>query len=191
MNLKLGNTPADAGNSSQLAAAHRRSKKHPRRCGELGANRAALDETEETPPQMRGTPTADRRPARCTGNTPADAGNSSSDETAARRGWKHPRRCGELPRRSLKKSSASETPPQMRGTLKVVLHFSLGRGNTPADAGNSNLGQRRVWGCQKHPRRCGELLLCVRTSRVPSETPPQMRGTQQYIEFQPNQITIS
>ena len=51
------------------------------------------------------------------------------------------------------------------------------RGNTPADAGNSDGHRGSIHWSEKHPRRCGELARSASRMRTPVETPPQMRGT--------------
>ena len=186
-----GNTPADAGNSSCCFPPSPRSRKHPRRCGELGRLRHKLTDHLETPPQMRGTRRPEAEDPRRRGNTPADAGNSSPSLRSHFERRKHPRRCGELCGLMRSCLPKTETPPQMRGTLSVCAFFAVVRGNTPADAGNSVVLLVDKGVARKHPRRCGELGMPFSSVWCVSETPPQMRGTQQYIEFQPNQITIS
>ena len=100
-----GNTPADAGNSLECTKAGTTSKKHPRRCGELGSGKSWAVAQAETPPQMRGTPSGRRFEVDDCRNTPADAGNSSVIDLKMSIFWKHPRRCGELPRPQLASSS--------------------------------------------------------------------------------------
>ena len=185
------NTPADAGNSRSKAKSRAGRRKHPRRCGELPAAYAISVESAETPPQMRGTLFAASPLAKAPGNTPADAGNSLRRLRRSPCWRKHPRRCGELFRVSRGGAAIEETPPQMRGTPLPVARVTVAGGNTPADAGNSFVRGLRSPQPRKHPRRCGELHLVDLVAVELEETPPQMRGTQQYIEFQPNQITIS
>ena len=134
-----GNTPADAGNSLPLALQLYKARKHPRRCGELPTVLAVLENSSETPPQMRGTRDSCYSDLKWARNTPADAGNSDSYGPRRGRRRKHPRRCGELPSPSLSCMSWSETPPQMRGTLPNTMDKREGSGNTPADAGNSEM----------------------------------------------------
>ena len=114
---RVGNTPADAGNSSPTRASSTHIGKHPRRCGELSTSGMTSETISETPPQMRGTRQTRCRWTLVARNTPADAGNSGAP-------------AGD-------DFGFEETPPQMRGTPHQESDGHLRLGNTPADAGNS------------------------------------------------------
>ena len=126
---------------------------------------------------MRGTRGVGRSADDCPRNTPADAGNSQPRRSSATECRKHPRRCGELSMPSVDLTLCSETPPQMRGTLRMDATDVQEVGNTPADAGNSCRLRETSCRSRKHPRRCGELFTDPSSSRSGLETPPQMRGT--------------
>ena len=179
------NTPAHAGNISLRSLDQSWSWKHPRSCGEHGTGAGCQGIGSETPPLMRGTPRPLRPRHPIRGNTPAHAGNTPRGNL--RKLWrrKHPRSCGEhyvQPRSSV---TPLETPPLMRGTHDGQDRISSVVGNTPAHAGNTSPGARRLALVRKHPRSCGEHGGYLGACDPMPETPPLMRGTRHRLAGHP------
>ena len=71
------NTPAYAGKTGEIQKRMRKSRKHPRVCGEDCQQNLPGPLPEETPPRMRGRLDTFRRRARRIRNTPAYAGKTA------------------------------------------------------------------------------------------------------------------
>ena len=64
----------------------------------------------------------------------------------------------------------------MRGKAKIVVGEPLSVRITPAHAGKSSSIAASAFGCQDHPRPCGEKLRAPRPYRPRRGSPPPMRG---------------
>ena len=69
------------------------------------------------------------------------------------------------------------SPPLARGTAIFSPRQSNGAGITPACAGNSKRGEKRVETHRDHPRLRGEQRACGRIAGYAHGSPPLARGT--------------
>ena len=108
--------------------------------------------------------------------TPAYAGKSGYYSTAGSSGKDHPRVCGEKISVKFCCTSASGSPPRMRGKVAVSLVLILAAGITPAYAGNRLWWCRHSAGLRDHPRVCGEKENPLDVLHYYPGSPPRMRG---------------
>ena len=170
-------TPAYAGKRRSLTPRLRRSRDHPRVCGEKPKKRA-----ERVEPL---------------GITPAYAGKRNQPRTLPGCSWDHPRVCGEkfpaapiapnidriTPAYAGKRMARGGSryreqgsPPRMRGKDFFELHRLFAKRITPAYAGKSLFGAGSGQASQDHPRVCGEKTPPPRWKHSLSGSPPRMRG---------------
>ena len=64
----------------------------------------------------------------------------------------------------------------MRGKGVIVQNYCISSRITPAYAGKSLKRRMRQFGCQDHPRLCGEKRHLHRIRGIPPGSPPPMRG---------------
>ena len=88
--------------------------------------------------------------------TPAYAGKSASDISAASFKRDHPRLCGEKPQQEDTRKNQRGSPPPMRGKVFFFDPEHLRIGITPAYAGKSDLMGGFKMAQEDHPRLCGE-----------------------------------
>ena len=109
-----------------------------------------------SPPLARGTVCTATAQIPLAGITPACAGNSGCSAGVTPSRWDHPRLRGEqnvnFPRQQHKRGS----PPLARGTVSSSAACVVGTWITPACAGNSKRGEKRVETHRDHPRLRGE-----------------------------------
>ena len=135
--IGVGITPAGAGNRASSSNASAQLWDHPRRCGEQFRTGLIFPINMGSPPQVRGTaPLVSSSLVLC-GITPAGAGNRFNVHSSLNRVWDHPRRCGEQSLSPGGNPYARGSPPQVRGTVLVVVAYESFKGITPAGAGNS------------------------------------------------------
>ena len=149
-------TPAGAGNISASPASSSMRGAHPRRCGEHPSRIPVIRTSLGSPPQVRGTSGGGRDDARVDGLTPAGAGNISAPPLWLPRTPAHPRRCGEHGQALDGTLTVGGSPPQVRGTSRIVGWVYADHGLTPAGAGNIECSAVVIALSQAHPRRCGE-----------------------------------
>ena len=137
--VDVGNTPANAGKTCLLALASPSHGKHPRECGEDPAPPPPDITPLETPPRMRGRRNAAQQLKVGLRNTPANAGKTAGDRRLLVHARKHPRECGEDEHELLVDGTIAETPPRMRGRPAKELQVCGVAGNTPANAGKTQL----------------------------------------------------
>ena len=125
---------------------------------------------------MRGEQFLSRNTRNRAGITPAYAGRTVIQSLSVGPQQDHPRVCGENRRLLAPCRGCRGSPPRMRGEL-VISSPQVGEGRiTPAYAGRTGPGTRRVRSRWDHPRVCGENASVVST-RIPlSGSPPRMRG---------------
>ncbi len=151
------NTPARAGSRARPGASGRRSREHPRVCGEQSPPRCCSSRSRRehprvcgeqrhyvepfagglgTPPRVRGAASVWPGWLCRSGNTPACAGSRpvSCRTTGTRR--EHPRVCGEQQRGYGSLHRRRGTPPRVRGADVITVGRGMGIGNTPACAGS-------------------------------------------------------
>ena len=110
------------------------------------------------------------------GITPAHAGKSHGLPTAAQGGWDHPRMCGEKGNAARRCSSASGSPPRVRGKVQPAGSLHTLVGITPACAGKSSAKFLRRTSARDHPRMCGEKSVMEIIGTIAMGSPPRMRG---------------
>ena len=108
--------------------------------------------------------------------TPAGAGKTRKEKTAAFEKQDHPRRCGENRRRLICTKLDVGSPPQVRGKPPQS-RFSLPCcGITPAGAGKTGGFAAVPAPTTDHPRRCGENRKPEPHNPGTKGSPPQVRG---------------
>ena len=88
--------------------------------------------------------------------TPAYAGKRVVVGIVAILSRDHPRLCGEKVQTASGIAPMTGSPPPMRGKAVLQTTFSHRHRITPAYAGKSLKRRMRQFGCQDHPRLCGE-----------------------------------
>ena len=112
-------------------------KDHPRVCGEQVTTWAHICLHTGSPPRVRGTGSPPCTAQKSSRITPACAGNSYADALFAVGLRDHPRVCGEQVQVSSGTAGMKGSPPRVRGTAFMQNANQLGKGITPACAGNS------------------------------------------------------
>ena len=174
---RSGIIPAYAGSTWRGRLARRRTRDHPRVCGEhdqwgsltehrMGSSpRMRGAQGQKTgggsrpgsSPRMRGAPPPEPRqalPAR--GIIPAYAGSTWSRSAPTRGGWDHPRVCGEHFLHANRRASRQGSSPRMRGAPRHAPVASDAVGIIPAYAGSTAPSFLKVSQYRDHPRVCGE-----------------------------------
>ena len=129
---------------------------HPRLCGEKVKILQFLLKVRGSPPPMRGKVLGLRTSGLLPRITPAYAGKSASDISAASFKRDHPRLCGEKPQQEDTRKNQRGSPPPMRGKVFFFDPEHLRIGITPAYAGKSDLMGGFKMAQEDHPRLCGE-----------------------------------
>ena len=156
--MRIGITPAYAGNTGHPREVMTYPWDHPRVCGEHSSGSMPFSMPLGSPPRMRGTPVFLTIAKKRTGITPAYAGNTFRPRRDSNRPRDHPRVCGEhgifrpLSRRT------TGSPPRMRGTHAKQEILLRALGITPAYAGNTFHTPDRSHRQRDHPRVCGEHI---------------------------------
>ena len=132
-----GITPAGAGKTSFSYHVMRRSRDHPRRCGENSLLPSVRRCKSGSPPQVRGKQWYMRRVNDSTWITPAGAGKTLTTSFWVTSVEDHPRRCGENPTPETQLEKLAGSPPQVRGKPLVPLFASTDTRITPAGAGKT------------------------------------------------------
>ena len=110
------------------------------------------------------------------GITPAYAGKRSRGSNQPTASRDHPRVCGEKVICSSQVTTASGSPPRMRGKVAPDGALIAGRGITPAYAGKSRSLRTFRRGTWDHPRVCGEKAGSSHREYSLQGSPPRMRG---------------
>ena len=169
----------------------------PRVCGEKFTTVSALVNWWGSPPHMRGK-VAKASNGNCGhGITPPYAGKRHPGCRDIRRGWDHPRICGEKQRTLAVDNEPQGSPPHMRGKGKAAGLVREADRITPAYAGKRSstfrrcrrtrditpayAGKRLQRSCRTlphwdHPRICGEKFCSVCFADASVGSPPHMRG---------------
>ncbi|SCQ64065.1 Hypothetical protein PFR_JS9-2_2013 [Propionibacterium freudenreichii] len=169
-------TPAYAGRTVCLPVRAIRRADHPRVCGEnitefgLGVGRSG------SPPRMRGEPPPRDRRSCPIGITPAYAGRTQPQESAAAACTDHPRVCGENEGWRWWGLRYLGSPPRMRGERLPRSDSAFPEGITPAYAGRTLAEHPPEGRSPDHPRVCGENPEVKECTAVLIGSPPRMRG---------------
>ena len=125
---------------------------------------------------MRGKAQQGGRAKKKTWITPAYAGKSTTHPRAGTSLWDHPRVCGEKPSSAVTLMVTVGSPPRMRGKENRKWQIFADVRITPAYAGKSLNGWRKVKAAGDHPRVCGEKPDDAQDKRLDEGSPPRMRG---------------
>ena len=175
--LLPGITPACAGNRVPTCAHQIGDGDHPRLRGEQCFWPVRLAAEIGSPPLARGTvDTLSGIPA-ADGITPACAGNRCGCGLKHLLLGDHPRLRGEQMLHAVTCAQQRGSPPLARGTALDALVFHWLYGITPACAGNSKRGEKRVETHRDHPRLRGEQQLKAQRLDKIRGSPPLARGT--------------
>ena len=151
-----GIIPACAGNTRREGRSVRRSRDHPRVCGEhLGGCHAGAVQ-DGSSPRVRGTPCHGLHHACRPGIIPACAGNTFINLRLRKGTWDHPRVCGEHYADVLTMEKTQGSSPRVRGTRHPADCHPVRPGIIPACAGNTISTVGRSPRIRDHPRVCGE-----------------------------------
>ena len=110
-----GITPAYAGKSTTAGRGRMPSRDHPRVCGEKGDKVKHCFHDLGSPPRVRGKGVVHILVPEPLGITPAYAGKRGRRPFCGRRGWDHPRVCGEKKKLSPNFTVYEGSPPRVRG----------------------------------------------------------------------------
>ena len=108
--------------------------------------------------------------------TPAGAGKTSDRRHGCAYREDHPRRCGENQTHRGGYTTASGSPPQVRGKPACRLPSRQSSRITPAGAGKTCCRGPRARREEDHPRRCGENYDVSYSILFYPGSPPQVRG---------------
>ncbi len=152
----LGVIPAGAGSRRTRLRHRRRTRGHPRGCGEQRAPNLFATASLGASPRVRGADVGYHPQGHRKGVIPAGAGSRGRKSCCGGCGWGHPRGCGEQSRMSVSPAKIEGSSPRARGAI-VAQAVVPGSGMViPACAGSrgtSSLVPRSQWG---HPRLRGE-----------------------------------
>ena len=170
-------TPARAGNTARLPCSGPLLPAHPRTGGEHVIAPQLVESAMGSPPHGRGTRRAMCRCRTRAGLTPARAGNTTTLPSTSSAWAAHPRTGGEHRSGHASGRRYHGSPPHGRGTLGQGLRDGLGKGLTPARAGNTPRTASRPGPRGAHPRTGGEHSLSRCTASSMRGSPPHGRGT--------------
>ena len=134
---QIGIIPACAGSTSRCSSTRRRSRDHPRMCGEHPMSLATFAADAGSSPHVRGALQRDTRLHRQRGIIPACAGSTTSARPSAPKARDHPRMCGEHNPtvESLERTAGSS--PHVRGAHRTSSRRVVRTGIIPACAGST------------------------------------------------------
>ena len=173
---RLGITPAYAGKRDGDDAVLACFWDHPRVCGEKGLLSYKIDQTQGSPPRMRGKEYRVKRCSSDNGITPAYAGKSLPKRSEHHETRDHPRVCGEKAQGHKGLFCVTGSPPRMRGKAVDKKKLPLVDRITPAYAGKRLLTLSTAWAGKDHPRVCGEKYVDLVSAASQIGSPPRMRG---------------
>ena len=171
-----GITPACAGRSSVRFENRRRSRDHPRVCGEKLAFFAFSGCILGSPPRVRGEAQVVGGEERPNGITPACAGRSEMEEKSGQQKKDHPRVCGEKISAITSCAFGMGSPPRVRGEEPQRGGGQSLHRITPACAGRSLCAVPHIPAQKDHPRVCGEKYAPSRQTCTGIGSPPRVRG---------------
>ena len=175
----FGIIPAYAGNTCLRCCKTRKTRDHPRVCGEHSPCAVACASCLGSSPRMRGTLIKRVPSVLNIGIIPAYAGNTRLSVGVHGVLGDHPRVCGEhaIINGTLILSKGSS--PRMRGTPENVSRGNLVQGIIPAYAGNTVAVPKCYVTIGDHPRVCGEHKAYFDRLDGIEGSSPRMRGTPQ------------
>ena len=168
--------PACAGKTSPSPANPRRTRAHPRVCGENRAHRASPFASRGSSPRVRGKRSLLRRCSCAWGLIPACAGKTIVMVIARKLNAAHPRVCGENPTRKVPYNVCRGSSPRVRGKLHRSAARARSRGLIPACAGKTTSLPTTTRATVAHPRVCGENVPRLSGATVRVGSSPRVRG---------------
>ena len=142
--LKARLTPANAGTTWLARPKTVGAAAHPRECGDDGFRHLRQTPIRGSPPRMRGRQTAREEWDYLRRLTPANAGTTDSSRRLNSALRAHPRECGDDGSQELDADGCPGSPPRMRGRPGVTPISLPPRWLTPANAGTTPCGLRRL-----------------------------------------------
>ena len=169
--------PACVGNSGLSFSTFRRSRVHPRVCGELGCNESPHGNFDGSSPRVWGTLKTISGTASGYRFIPACVGNSVVQFLTGQKFSVHPRVCGELACSGTGPFWSTGSSPRVWGTPFDIPRLMCWNRFIPACVGNSMI--RLISSCQGsvHPRVCGELPCPGTAGRTAVGSSPRVWGT--------------
>ena len=155
---------------------HRRTRDHPRVCGEKLAQPAQLVRGQGSPPHVRGKEYDYFKAGNSKGITPAHAGKRLADLYWRCGYWDHPRTCGEKDHTYQQGVERMGSPPHVRGKGLPCSDMQAPSGITPACAGKSAYSSSSSGVPWDHPRMCGEKSSLPGQIVLDLGSPPHVRG---------------
>ena len=149
---------------------------HPRACGENGADLDDGAVADGSSPRVRGKLGAVDARLHTLGIIPARAGKTPRAAWRPRRGWDHPRACGENRGPALYGLPHYGSSPRVRGKRHLGPRNRRPPRIIPARAGKTRLrpmGRLSSW---DHPRACGENLAYNKCEWFRNGSSPRVRG---------------
>ena len=145
-------------------------------CGENKTPVSVAKSAKGSPPRVRGKPDLLHHFLRFRRITPACAGKTQRNHTAAARRQDHPRACGENSQEQAKRCVEKGSPPRMRGKHVEAGFWRECNRITPAHAGKTRTTGKVTAVIKDHPRACGENgAICANRIQYKG-SPPRMRG---------------
>ena len=155
----------------------RRTRDHPRACGEHLWLWRGTGRVLGSSPRLRGTLGVIYVRAVFHGIIPALAGNTKRRKTARGRARDHPRACGEPSPPGQNASTTPGSSPRLRGTPELSFESALWCGIIPALAGNTSSRFSTLFSTGDHPRACGEHVPLELKPADLQGSSPRLRGT--------------
>ena len=171
-----GITPAYAGKRTTGKESKKRTRDHPRVCGEKSRSGLNLPRSWGSPPRMRGKDRPESHRPQTAGITPAYAGKRLMFRQIGAGSKDHPRVCGEKLSGCVWLRVYGGSPPRMRGKVNRYPVQIPVNGITPAYAGKSLQRLVRPCSSKDHPRVCGEKPMRIVWEHAKEGSPPRMRG---------------
>ncbi len=172
------NSPAPAGSTRRSCRWPRTRAEQPRACGEHGPAARWPAAVRGTAPRLRGALAGDECHRHGGRNSPAPAGSTPRDATAAGEPTEQPRACGEHACSSSSALREGGTAPRLRGAPSRPRTACAGPRNSPAPAGSTAETAPSAWISAEQPRACGEHLIPAVIRKLPGGTAPRLRGAQ-------------
>ena len=153
---RVGIIPAYAGSTKKLQRNLLMIWDHPRVCGEHAVRWPLPGIAAGSSPRMRGAHVELFVRSLVLGIIPAYAGSTCWSPSWCRRGWDHPRVCGEHNTAVTAMCGVSGSSPRMRGAPRDALGDRVAHGIIPAYAGSTTVWRGGYSMRRDHPRVCGE-----------------------------------
>ena len=168
--------PARAGKTAGSPSPRRRSRAHPRACGENHDLRRGERRVVGSSPRVRGKPGAHIRTRHRPRLIPARAGKTSCCGVGCFPLTAHPRACGENTMATPSVAMATGSSPRVRGKPLPGSRLCGRAGLIPARAGKTGPRAPAAHGSRAHPRACGENSPWSRRRPSPRGSSPRVRG---------------